>query len=312
VKDWQRAVARKSGAPGTKPGTLDEAFASFEPAYDKARGKPVFPKNFDTGQPLANFPKVRGLFGDAVSDRNVIADQSTRNTINSWLQNKLTQLPGAGRGTTTPMDSDQLLKLRSDIRTQIRKVSSGKTPNTAQADLLRGAEERLTGLLESQFDDATKAGLRATDQQYAQYKIFEDAVGRAGDQLEGLKPSQLSQAVRAATEPGSYARGAGGPLRKLAGSGKQVFDARTPPTGARLATLGGLAYLVGAKPAAAIAGLTTLAATTKGGRKLLGGATAAQRRARALELALRKNAGNVIMPTSIAAGSTAARDFTGD
>jgi hypothetical protein len=312
---WQRAAIGKGGAPGSLPGTVDEAYQSFGPAYGQAKGFPTSPSIMRTAGgdiPLATFPQTRGAFEAAARDPNVMADVAKRKQVNAWLQNKLTQLPGAGRGTQ-PMDSADLLKLRSDIRDQIRTAGKGAQPDDAQVAILRNAEQAITDALESQLPRQATDALRSTDRAYSQYKIIEDATRRAGDQLQGMTPSQLSAAVRAATPAGVYARGGGGPLRQLAGAGKQVFDTRTPPTGARLATLGGLGWLIGAKPAAALAGAAGLAATTKAGRKVLAGGTAAQKRAKALGIALRRAAGrggrNAARVGATAAGASAANEF---
>jgi hypothetical protein len=293
MQDWQRAVIGKGGAPGVKPGSVEDAYRSFSPAYDASKGFPVAPRVMRTAGgdiPLATFPQTRGAFESAVRDPNVYADKQTRKAVGAWLQNKLSALPGAGKGTGT-MDSADLLKLRSEIRDQIRAASKGAAPDEAQAALLRNAERSVTDALESQLPKKVTDALRATDKQYGQYKVLEDAARRAGDQLQGMTPSNLSAAVKAATPAGGYARGGGGPLRELAGAGKQVFDARIPPTGARLLVPGTIAAVAGAKPTAvALAGLTALA-TTKAGRKVLGGRTAAQVKAQALQAALRRKAG---------------------
>jgi hypothetical protein len=315
-QDWRGAVVRQGGAPGTRPGSVDEAYQSFGPAYDQAKGIPTYPKEMRTAGgdiPLASFPQVRGAFTQAVRDPNVMADPAKRKQVNAWLQNKLGQLPQGGRNTAATMDSEHLLKLRSDIRDQIRVAGKGAQPDEAQVALLQNAEQAITRTLESQFPQAASDALRSTDRAYSQYKIIEDATRRAGDQLQGMTPSQLSAAVKAATPAGAYARGGGGPLRQMAGAGKQVFDVRTPPTGARLAVLGGLGALIGAPAAATVAGATAAAAMTKGGRKFMAGNTKAQRRAKALGVALRRKmsrqgrdaAGNV----ATAAGALGANEY---
>jgi hypothetical protein len=322
-QDWQRAAIRQGAAPGARrPGTVDEAYSSFGPAYDQAKGIPTYPKIVAGGAvgsgapvagadiPLASFPQVRGAFASAVRDPNVMADPAKRKQVNAWLQNKLAQLPDAGRNTGATMDSEHLLKLRSDIRDQMRSAGKGAQPDDAQVALLKNAEQAITQALESQFPRQASDALRTTDRAYSQYKIVEDAARRAGDQPQGFTPSQLSASVRAATPNSAYARGAGGPLRKLASSGKEVFDARTPPTGARLATLGGLGWLIGAPAAATVAGVTAAAAMTKGGRRLMAGGTKAQQKSLAVQRALRRKAKRVIDPLATAAGARYAEEKT--
>jgi hypothetical protein len=312
VGDWQKAVTKQAGAPGAAPTSVDSAYQSFGPAYDQAKGFPTSPSIMRTAGgdiPLATFPQTRGAFERAARDPNVMADMAKRKQVNSWLQNKLTQLPGAGRGQQ-PMDSADLLKLRSDIRDQIRTAGKGAQPDDAQVALLRNAEQSITDALESQLPKQATDALRATDKSYSQYKIVEDAARRAGDQAQGMTPSQLSAAVKGATNAGEYARGGGGPLRKLASSGKQVFDARTPPTGARLAALAPIAYVAGAGPSAAAAGALAFAATNKYGRKALGGGFKAQQKGAALQRALRRKAGRVMNNLGIATGARAGEEQT--
>jgi len=312
-QDWQRAVLNRGAAPGARrPGSLDEAYGSYGPAYDQAKGFPTEPKIMRTAggdTPLATFPQTRGAFEAAARDPNVMADVGKRKQVNSWLQNKLSQLPGAGRGAQ-PMDSADLLKLRSDIRDQIRTAGKGAQPDDAQVAILKNAEKAITDALESQLPRQATDALRSTDRAYSQYKIVEDATRRAGDQSQGMTPSQLSASVRAATPNSAYARGAGGPLRKLASSGKEVFDARTPPTGARLATLGGLGWLIGAPAAATVAGAAAAAAMTKGGRKVMAGGTKAQQKALAIQRALRRKAKRVTDPLAVATGARYAEEQT--
>lgn len=319
-QEWQRAARRKALPPGVKPseanGSIESVYAQYEPAYDKAKGFPLRPavmREAGGDLPLASFPQVRGTFKQAAYDQSVFADDTTRKAVDGWLQNKLTALPGAGRGPD-PIDSADLLKLRSEIRDQIRKLRSGRTPNEAAADLFGNAEKSVTEVLESQLPTATTRGLQATDAQYAQYKILEDALRRAGDQAGGLTPSQLSAAVKQATPAGAYARGAGGPLRKLAASGKSVFDQRTPPTGARLATLATAVGLGAAFPKLMlpVAGGVVLGSSTKVGRRVLGGVTKPQQKLLATTRALRRKAGRVIRPTTVAAGAAGANEYLED
>lgn len=318
LQGWQKAGRRAALPPGVKPteanGSLESVYQRYEPAYDVAKGFPTSPRIMRTAgsdTPLASFPRVKGAFTRAAEDPNVFADDAARKKVDMWLQNKLTALPGAGKGGQT-MDSAELLKLRSEIRSQIRSAMSGKNPDEAAAALLGNAERSITEALESQLPKKATDALRATDKQYSQYKILEDATRRAGDQPQGMTPSQLSAAVKAATPASGYARGEGGPLRKLASAGKAVFDQRTPPTGARLATLGTAVGLGLTAPlvAAPIGGAALLAATTKSGRKLLAGRTAAQKKALATTRALRRKAGRVIKPTAVAAGARAGEEQT--
>jgi len=129
--------------------------------------------------------------------------------------------------------------------------------------------------------------LATADSNYGNYKIVENAVAKAKDNLAGLTPQKLSQAVYDAVPDSAYARGAGGDLRDLARTGTVVFQNVSPPTGARLATLGaaGLGALhpaIGIPAATAALGLTG----TETGRRLAAGMTAPQRAVQKLGSAL--------------------------
>ncbi len=135
------------------------------------------------------------------------------------------------------VDAAAILKARENIRAEIaRRVRSG---DETGAQLLRNAEGALTSRLEEGLAGKSADALRATDAQYGRYKVVEDAVRRGGDQPGGFTPAQLSQAVRASTQKGAYARGGGGALRDLAAAGRESLDTRIPPTGARLLNIGG-------------------------------------------------------------------------
>ena len=307
AQDQWAGVARRQGlAPGaTDARDLDAVYTGYEQAYDVPKGYPVQPRIVRTAGgdvPLASFPKVRGAFEQAARNPQVMADTAKRKQVNSWLQNQLTTLPSAGKGATL-LDSADLLKLRSNIRDQIRTYGKGASPDLERVRLLEGAERSVTEALESQLPKRAMDALGATDKQYAQYKILEDAYRASGDQLAGLTPAKLSQAVKNATPAGVYARGGGGPLRKLAQLGRLTFQEQTPPTGARLAVLGAgpvagtLAGLTGAGAAPAVlAGLGAVGAPaaltlTKTGRKLAGGQTKLQQVAQRKSAALRRKAG---------------------
>jgi hypothetical protein len=286
LEGFQRAAAQRGAAPGARAGTVQEAFASFEPAYDVVKGYPVAPVLMRTAGgnvPLASAGNRPGLLVQAAMDRSVLAGNEARRNVAGWLENRLTALPGGGRGQ---LDSADLLKLRSEIRAAARDAADDDA-----VKLLRNAERRVTDVLDSQLPPDAMKHLRAVDQQYGQYKVLEDAARRAGDQPGGITSAQLSAAAKKADTTGAYARGERGPMGSIARAGRQVFDVKTPPTGARLATLGGLGYLLGPGGTAATVGGMGLASTFRGGRQFLGGQTAAQQTLRALTQQLRRGAG---------------------
>jgi hypothetical protein len=130
--------------------------------------------------------------------------------------------------------AEAVMKAREGIRAARREVLSGKNPDYTAAKFFGSAEEPLTEALGRFLPEGAGKALRKADEQYRKLKVVEDAVRSAGDSPQGLLPHQLSSAVRAAEERSSYARGGGGDLRQLAGLGREVFEAKTRGTGARL------------------------------------------------------------------------------
>jgi hypothetical protein len=309
VGDWQQMAYSKGAAPGAKASDLGTAYTSFEPAYQQGKGFPVHPRVMRTAggdTPLASYPMQRGAFETAARDKGVLVDDASRKSVHQWLQNQLSALPNKGKGLTT---SDDLMKVRSKIRDEIRSMVQGADPDWSKAQLLRNADQSISEVLASQLPEGVGKALRKVDKQYAQYKILQDATRRAGDQTSGMTPSKLGTAVKAATPGDIYARGGGGPLRQWARAGRDVFDQRNPPTGARLLTVGGLAAAAGAIPTSIAAGLGTVAAATKTGRRALSGRTGVQRKAQALARALRRKTskiGREMYPAATGAAATQA------
>lgn len=73
----------------------------------------------------------------------------------------------------------------------------------------------LAALLAGVYGNDALGALNTADSNYGNYKIIESAVAKAKDNLAGLTPQKLSQAVYDAVPDGAYARGAGGDLRDL-------------------------------------------------------------------------------------------------
>ncbi len=259
--DFQRVAIEKAAAPGAsitagRPSDmLSQAYESFQPLYDQAKGHPVDPT------PLTN------AFTAAATDRGVQATKSVRDSTSDWLDNQLTSLQ---RDASGQVDSGQLLKLRSDIRTQIRRNRlSGSDEKMDSAQLMGGAERAITDALNSQLPADALTALRAADAQYGSYKILENAVAKSKDNPTGFTPENLSQSIKEATDKGSYARG-GGRLRQFSMDAKETLAPTVPQTGALLPAIGAAAWGAVAHPLVAIpAGLGALGFTaTKMGRSL--------------------------------------------
>lgn len=270
---YKGVLIKETAAPGATLSNstdmnqlLDEAYKSFGPAYDKAKG---FPLILEKGKPVivnqgANMP-LPTAFQKIVKDKGVLASASTRSNVGGWLDNQLTK----------PIkDSGDLLSMRSQIRTKIRSIKGTSQDDLATKELLSNAEDAVTQSLESQLPKDASDALKATDAQYGKYKIVENAVAKGGD--KEFTTFQASKAVREATDKGAYARG-GGRLRDLTAAGAESF-ADTPQTGARLASIGLPMAAIAAKPAIGIpaAAATAAMALTKTGRRLAAGDTALQ------------------------------------
>lgn len=249
-RGWQNVVLSKGLPPGMKgiprsdavSTQLDALYKGFEPAYGVVKGQSVYPAIHQGGKgvPLQTFGKSVGAFDQAVSDPSVLADDATRATVKRFLDNELSRLPER-KGAIQQVPAEDLMAVRSHIRDAWRMAKrQGKHDAAA---LLDNAEGAVTDALDSQLDPGLSAALRKTDAQYRNYKIIEDAVSRAGDSPSGFSPSMLTQAIKAASDRGSFARSTGrggGDLRDLSKAGRVVFESRSPPTGARLLTVGPL------------------------------------------------------------------------
>lgn len=302
---YQAIIIGKGAAPGSaplKPGNihdlLQQAYDSYQPLYDQAKGYPVSPQIMrvqggnvplaDTFQAAARAPGV---------------PKSLQNSENSWLQDRLTQLP------KNPQSED-LLQLRSDIRQRARMANlKTDTDSGHVANINQRAEKGVTAALNSQLPTQPLQALASADSNYGNYKIIENAVAKSKDNIAGLTPQKLSQAIYESAQDPAYARGAGGPLRNLAQAGTQVFQNVSPPTGARLATLalgaaGAMHPAVGIPAVVGALGLTG----TQTGRKLAAGMTAPQLKAQQLAAALQRN---VSAPVRNVGGQLAMRGATG-
>lgn len=239
---WQNAVMNEvrpipgQVGPGTMAEKLDRIYKDFGTAYRDVKGESIQALGATGENALAPLDKA---FAQAAADPAIYATDAERASVAKWLSNQAT--PGQlGLKNIDPHESvplvkaENVLKLRSNIRTQIRKLSAaGRHP---EADLLERAEQSLTGGLEQQLSPRAAESLRSTDAAYSRFKVLEDAMRRAGDQPQSFTPAQLSAAVRAAEEKGSYARGGGEGIRALAAAGRQVLENKQPMTGAKALT----------------------------------------------------------------------------
>ena len=284
-QDWQRGAFEKAAVPGTKisadtlPEMLKQAQASYDPLYDQAKGFPVGPHIFgNTNVPLQDrFLAAANLPG---------APSGTRKQTTDWLQDQLKSTIAKARADGG-MDSSHLLQLRSDIRTMARDAAMGSDPGSrAEKRIYRRADDAVTEALDSQLPKPAMDALRYADSSYGKYKVLEDAIASTKDQLAGLTPSKLSQAIYNASADPAYAKNQIGnlvDLRDWAQAGHQVFE-QVPKTGARAVMVAPAAMLGLHNPALGVAGVTGAVAgsTTATGRRLAQGKASPQRLAQAL------------------------------
>lgn len=280
---YQAAVIEQGAVPGTKIAPsgdlhrmLQQAYDSYAPLYDQAKGFPVKAAVMNGNQGT----KLSYLFDQASQAPGTT--QQAQSAAKSWLDNELTRLP------QNP-SSDDLLKLRSSIRAQARQAKlSSDTAAQDKATIFGLADDHVTRALNSQLPPQALQALQTADAQYGKYKIVENAVAASKDNVAGLTPQKVSQAIYNATPDPAYARGAGGPLRDLANAGTQVFQNVVPPTGKTWTVLSGagaLGYLhphLGAAAAIGQSGLTM----TPTGRAIAAGLTAPQQAVQKLASAL--------------------------
>ncbi len=301
LKAWRDAVLNRSTAPyqpltgGSATEQLDAANRGFRTAYDAVGENPI--ATAGPGQQSVG-DQLRRAFGQAVDNPNVLSTDADRAGVGRYLDNQASALRFTPGETRTVGD---LQGVRSDIRHVLKQALGGASPDYARAQMLRDAESAVTGQIEHSLPESERAALRAIDARYASHKTIEDAVRRAGDSQAmqsavsdevskathsastsnvGLMPQHLSAAIKAATERGSYARGAGGDLRELAVAGAKALQAKTPPTGARalMQLIPGSHYVQA--PLAAMANMSPV-------KNALLGQTAAQEHVQALIAALR-------------------------
>lgn len=285
---FQAVAIGQGAAPGSAPlkpssniqDLLQQAFDSYKPLYDQAKGFPVSPSILRTAGP--DVP-LAATFKAASAAPGVPA--SLQKSENQWLQDRLTQLP------KNPQSED-LLQLRSDIRQRGRMANLKTDTDSGHIANISGrAEQGVTAALNSQLPPGPLKALASADSNYGNYKIIENAVAKSKDNLAGLTPQKLSQSIYESAQDPAYARGAGGPLRTLAQQGTNVFQEVVPPTGKSVAALSLGALGLATHPAltgTAGAGMGGLV-LTPGGRALAAGQTTPQVGVQKLVAALRNS-----------------------
>lgn len=266
----QSSLSPLSAAASTLDAQLDEAFRAFNSGYAPARGIPVTLQLAGAGGNRRTLEQALKSVTDKA--RTGLTPDIRKNEFRV-LSNTLQEVVDAAnqRGG---LQSDDLLDFRTLIRDRVRSLPQANSTDLALREMYEEAEDVVTQALNNQLPRAAMTAVRAADAKYAQYKTVAAAVRKAGDRPTGFTATNLSNAVRENTPPDLYARGGGGALREFAKAGAQAFEMRAPPTGARIAILGGGAYqpYVGVPVAAGM----LAAAGTQTGRRFAAGQLAGQ------------------------------------
>jgi hypothetical protein len=304
VNAWRQLAMKEGRAPGAPPPApthnlneqLDGLYQGFEPAYGAVKGVPVTPLVAEpaigpataAGERATAATPLHESMRAAGSDPSVLADDATLSKVRRYLDNQSSVLVNqmdAGQ----PINAGTLMSMRSSIRDAVRKALKAQDYSTAE--LLRGAEGKVTSSLESQLPQDMADSLRQTDAAYAKHLTLADAIYRSGDAPHGFTPAKLEAAVKAGTaNRGAYARGAGGELRELAQLGRSVFDAPIPPTGANTLVAGHHGIRIAAPIAASLNNSAAVRSAVTGVPTIATGAgtSAAVAHALALSAALKR------------------------
>jgi hypothetical protein len=277
-RQTQKLVAETAAPPGFQGAipnnpnkAVDALRRGYNEAYKVVEGIDVTPFGLSTS------------FQQAVKDRSTLILKDDVQSVSRFLKNQLSGIEGRGM-----LKSDDLLRIRSNIREQLR----ARDISTGSERLLLNAEKAVTDALEAQLPADAMRALRDIDRQYAKFAVFRRAVEKGKDSPSGFTPSQLSTAVKEATDAGEYAAG-GGLLRQVSGPAADVFATTQPKTGRMVATLGALglggysAYQDPTGAALPLASLGLLYGTSAGRRAALG-QTGLQRNLRQLERTARR------------------------
>ena len=142
--------------------------------------------------------------------------------------------------------------------------------------LYQDADKRLTQLITDSLSPADAARFTALNNQYARYKVVENAVAKAKDNGQGgFTPGQMSTAVSQATSQGQMAQG-NGLMREWSEPFNETFKMRQPRTGIQNMTMlpleAGAGYLAAHNPplAAGVAGAIAAPYTAPGRHFLQG------------------------------------------
>ncbi len=202
----------------------------------------------------------------AVNSPAILVSPEARQASGRWLAGQLDALKQRGNVTV-----EDLLQVRSRMRDEVRKAfKSGQGAALERAEVLEAAEGALTTQINNALPESAQKLLQETDALYARFKPLETAGFQAAARAGG-EPT-VGQLVGALKQQAGQSRWAGrgaGRNQQFLEDIRDVAETTLRPTGASLPTT-----TVGAL----LSPLTPLV-TTKTGRRLYSGRTAAQRAA---------------------------------
>jgi hypothetical protein len=285
-ESFMRVAQNKGVAPGAQvpqsndlQGRLGQLFEGFDQAYAPFKGKPVDPAA------IAKLPSAASMPGRGV-------DARTAAGVKAEVENALTVIGikppssghahGHGGAPAKPQGLlDQfgreippapkpppkatvgdLMKVRENIRSELRAARQGREPNFDRIRLLEGAEDVVTEGIEGALDPAERAALQATDRQYARLMTATNAA--PAGQTE-FTPLQYLKQVERGSGRRNFKKGEAGDLQDLGEAARETFT-NAPMTGFRP---GVLASLPGARYWGAP--ISRLASSPGGQRFLFGG-----------------------------------------
>jgi len=207
--------------PGMSDDMLNQAYTSFKPLYEGAKGHPM---------------STAGISNEIRASTNtpdIMATNFEREVVDKWLGSRLTAYGDDFAGDQ--VDSEVLLNLRSKIRDERRlQTQRGRDE---RADLLGAAESTITTRIQNELPEGAIDILRQADSQYRKYKVVENAMFNAAD--SNLTPADLTRAIQQgglATDS-QYARGVDETtqeLRRVAMSGRSTEEVLGDPERAQL------------------------------------------------------------------------------
>ena len=263
----QKALGKEMTPPGgTVPTATDkyewykQAKANFPSAYDAVA------QQGQVGAIVPGLPQSLAQQIDAIPGMNSAAAERAGGIIGKALE----PLQAKGGGWK------DLQAARSYLRNAREAYT---TSNGADDKLVKkaldAAEASLTGELEAGLPASAKAMLRDTDRAYANTMTARDTLDAQRMALgESVSPARFASEVWSRLPAETVARGEGGSMRQLAQSAYEAFAPRSPSTGQRLLTLGGVGggAIAAGQPAAALGSLGALRlAYTPAGQRFLKG-----------------------------------------